>query len=62
MSVTENAAIYDDLLDLLAESANEKRVLSFRLSKDKQTRLDELDILLAAQCRGGNPCRVALEV
>lgn len=42
MSATENAAVYDDLLDLLAESADEARVLSFRLSNEKQVRLDNL--------------------
>jgi hypothetical protein len=39
MSATENAAVYDDLL---AESADETRVLSFRLSHEKQLRLDNL--------------------
>jgi hypothetical protein len=42
MSVTDHAAVYEDLLELLAESADEKRVLAFRLSDDKQARLDEL--------------------
>jgi hypothetical protein len=41
MSVTETP-VYEELLDLLADSADEKRVLSFRLSQDKQARLDEL--------------------
>ena len=42
MSVIDNSGVYEDLLDLLAESADVKRVLSFRLSDDKQARLDEL--------------------
>ncbi|NLX95422.1 MAG: hypothetical protein GXY83_04530 [Rhodopirellula sp.] len=36
------AAVYDDLLDLLAESADADRVLGFRLSPEKQARLDDL--------------------
>ena len=36
----DDTAIYDDLLDLLAESAEAERVLAFRLSVAKQTRLD----------------------
>lgn len=42
MSVTENLAVYDELLDLLAESADEQRMLAFRLSSEKQGRLDDL--------------------
>ena len=38
----EDTAIYDDLLDLLAESAEAERVLAFRLSAAKQARLDAL--------------------
>lgn len=37
-----HAAVYDDLLDLLAESANADRVLGFRLAPEKQARLDDL--------------------
>ena len=42
MSAIEHPAIYDDLLDLLAESADVNRVLAFRLSGEKQARLDDL--------------------
>ena len=42
MSIINHPAVYDDLLDLLAESANAQRVLAFRLSDEKQARLDEL--------------------
>lgn len=42
MAALDAPAIYDDLLDLLAESADAQRVLTFRLSDDKQTRLDDL--------------------
>lgn len=42
MSATDHLAVYDDLLDLLAESADAQRVLAFRLSDAKQVRLDEL--------------------
>jgi len=38
----DDTAIYDDLLDLLAESAKAERVLAFRLSAAKQARLDAL--------------------
>jgi hypothetical protein len=38
----DDTAIYDDLLDLLAESAEAERVLAFRLSAAKQARLDAL--------------------
>lgn len=37
-----HAAVYDDLLDLLVESADADRVLGFRLSAEKQGRLDDL--------------------
>jgi len=37
-----HTAVYEDLLDLLAESANADRVLGFHLSAEKQARLDEL--------------------
>jgi len=42
MSAIDHPAVYDDLLDLLAESADAQRVLAFRLSEEKQARLDEL--------------------
>ena len=42
MATIDHAAVYDDLLDLLAESAETKRVLAFRLSAAKQDRLDAL--------------------
>jgi hypothetical protein len=35
-------AVYDDLLDLLAESVDPDRLLAFRLSPEKQARLDHL--------------------
>ena len=38
----DDTAIYDDLLDLLAESVQAERVLAFRLSTAKQARLDVL--------------------
>jgi hypothetical protein len=42
MSAIDHPAIYEDLLDLLAESADAQRVLAFHLSDQKQARLDEL--------------------
>jgi hypothetical protein len=42
MSTIDHPAVYNDLLDLLAESADAKRVLTFSLSDAKQARLDEL--------------------
>jgi len=42
MSTINHPAVYDDLLDLLAESADAQRVLAFHLSDEKQARLDEL--------------------
>ena len=42
MSAIDHPAVYDDLLDLLAESADAQRVLAFRLSDEKQARLDDL--------------------
>jgi hypothetical protein len=42
MSALDHLAIYDDLLDLLAESADAQRVLAFRLSDEKQAQLDQL--------------------
>jgi hypothetical protein len=42
MSAIDHPAIYEDLLDLLAETADAQRVLAFHLSDQKQARLDEL--------------------
>ena len=42
MSAIKQPALYDELIDLLAESADADRVLSFRLSPGKQGRLDSL--------------------
>ena len=42
MSAIGYPAVYDDIVDLLAESADAQRVLAFRLSDEKQARLDEL--------------------
>ncbi len=42
MSTIPRPAVYEDLLDLLAESADAGRVLAFRLSPAKQARLDDL--------------------
>ena len=42
MSLLDHPAIYDDLLDVLAESANAERLLAFRLSEPLQARLDAL--------------------
>jgi hypothetical protein len=42
MSLLDHPVVYDDLLDLLAESANINRLLAFRLSDPLQARLDVL--------------------
>jgi hypothetical protein len=42
MSTIDHPALYDDLLDMLAEGADAHRILAFRLSDEKQARLDEL--------------------
>jgi hypothetical protein len=42
MATIDDAAVYEDLLDLLVESAEAERVLAFRLSDAKQERLDVL--------------------
>jgi hypothetical protein len=42
MAAIDHPAVYDDLLDLLAESADAQRVLAFRLSDETQARLDDL--------------------
>ena len=42
MAATHPPAVYDELVDLLAESADPERVLAFRLSPQKQAWLDDL--------------------
>jgi hypothetical protein len=42
MSTAESSPVYEELLDLLANSANVDQLLSFRLSERRQARLDEL--------------------
>lgn len=42
MSTVDHPTVYDELLDLLAESADAERLLGFRLSDSRQLRLDEL--------------------
>lgn len=42
MSLLNHPAVYDDLLDVLAESADAERLLAFRLSAPLQERLDAL--------------------
>ena len=42
MATIDDTAVYDELLDLLVESAEAERVLAFRLSAAKQERLDAL--------------------
>ena len=42
MSTIDRPALYDELLDILAEGADAHCVLAFRLSAEKQERLDEL--------------------
>jgi len=42
MAATAQPPVYDELLDLLAESADADRLLAFRLSPERQARLDEL--------------------
>jgi hypothetical protein len=42
ISAIDQPAVYDDLLDLLHESADAQRVLTFRLSDEKRARLDDL--------------------
>lgn len=42
MSAIDQPTIYDDLLDVLAESADAARLLALRLSDDQQARLDDL--------------------
>ena len=42
MATTESPVLFDELLDLLAETADPERVLKFRLSEEKQQKLDDL--------------------
>jgi len=42
MPALPQSPIYDELLDLLVESADVDRLLTFRLRPDHQSRLDEL--------------------
>lgn len=42
MSTVEYPPVYDDLVDLLARSADAKELFAFRLSSEKQQRLDDL--------------------
>ena len=42
MSTVEQPPVYDELVELLAESAEPDKVLSFQLSSVKQRRLDDL--------------------
>ena len=42
MTTAGTLTIYDELLDLFAESADAERLLAFRLPPDKQSRLDGL--------------------
>jgi hypothetical protein len=42
MSTVDHPPVYDDLVELLARSADADEVLSFQLSTEKQTRLDQL--------------------
>ena len=42
MATVDYPPVYDDLLELLANSANANDVLNFQLSEKKQRRLDDL--------------------
>ena len=42
MSTAEPLPIYDELLDILAETGEANRLLTFRLPDHRQARLDEL--------------------
>ena len=42
MSTVDNPPVYEDLVELLAKSANAEEVLSFQLADEKQRRLDNL--------------------
>jgi len=57
MAPGDQPTLYDDLLDLLAETADVDRLVSYRLPDDEQLRLEELlqkskDGLLTADERG----------
>ena len=42
MATTDRPTLYDELLDLYAETADLERLLAFRLPADKQARLESL--------------------
>jgi hypothetical protein len=42
MATAEQPALYDELLDLLAEAVDADRMLAFKLPNDKQARLEML--------------------
>jgi len=42
MSAIGQPMVYDELLNIPAESADARRLLAFHLSDDQQTHLDEL--------------------
>jgi hypothetical protein len=42
MLPAQDSTLYDDLVDLLADTVDANRLLSFRLSSKKQARLDDL--------------------
>ncbi len=42
MSSNRESPVYDELADLLADTADAVRLSSFRMSKEKQSRLDAL--------------------
>lgn len=42
MSTTDQPTLYDELLDVLAETADVDRLFSFRLPSIKQARLEDL--------------------
>lgn len=42
MTTLQPSPIYDELLDLLIETADAERLLAFRLPPDRQARLDDL--------------------
>jgi hypothetical protein len=42
MSTVDYPPVYDDLVNLLAKSADPDEVLAFQISNDKQQRLDDL--------------------
>ncbi len=42
MSIAREPALYEEMLDVLAESADAERLLSYRLSPERQAELDAL--------------------